>query len=93
MRRAGESPAERACGGGAGGGRARAGRSLAARGGGLGLAGEAENLADAGPDGRSARAAEAEAIRVFARNLKDLLLAAPAGARRRWGLIRASAPG
>ncbi len=34
--------------------------------------------------------AEAEAIRVFARNLKDLLLA-PAGGRRRWALTPASA--
>ena len=38
-------------------------------------------------------AAEQEAVRVFAANLRDLLLAAPAGrARRRWVSIRAFAP-
>ena len=37
--------------------------------------------------------AQDEAIRVFARNLNDLLLAAPAGAaRRRWASTRACAP-
>lgn len=36
---------------------------------------------------------EEEAIRVFARNLKDLLLAAPAGSRATMGLDPASAPG
>ncbi len=36
--------------------------------------------------------AEEEAIRVFARNLKDLLLAAPAGSRPTMGSIPASAP-
>jgi uncharacterized protein len=52
-----------------------------------------KHLADARPDGGTARGAEAEAIRVFARNLKDLLLAAPAGgARRPWALTPASAP-
>ncbi len=35
--------------------------------------------------------AEEEAIHVFARNLKDLLLAAPAGSRRPWASIRAFA--
>ena len=37
-------------------------------------------------------AAEEEAVRVFATNLRDLLLAAPAGARATLGSIRASAP-
>ena len=39
------------------------------------------------------RRAQEEAIRVFARNLKDLLLAAPAGRGRRWASTPASAPG
>ncbi len=54
----------------------------------VGLAGEAENLADAGSDGRDADRAEEEAIRVFARNLKDLLLAAPAGGKATMGWTR-----
>ena len=37
-------------------------------------------------------AAEQEAVRVFAANLRDLLLAAPAGARATMGLIRATGP-
>ena len=38
------------------------------------------------------QAAEDEAVRVFAANLRDLLLAAPAGARWSWAWIRVSAP-
>ena len=36
--------------------------------------------------------AEDEAVRVFAANLRDLLLAAPAGRGRRWALTRGCAP-
>jgi uncharacterized protein len=46
-----------------------------------GLDGEAVAAPRAGPDEPTARARRAEAIRVFARNLNDLLLAAPAGPR------------
>ena len=37
--------------------------------------------------------AEDEAINVFARNLHDLLMAAPAGLRAPWDSIRVCAPG
>ena len=43
--------------------------------------------------GEMRRRAHEEAISVFARNLRDLLLAAPAGARPALGSIPASAPG
>ena len=42
--------------------------------------------------GRLRESGEAEAIRVFAANLKDLLLAAPAGPRPCWAWTPASAP-
>ena len=42
--------------------------------------------------GRLRESGEAEAIRVFAANLKDLLLAAPAGPKAVLGLDPASAP-
>ena len=52
----------------------------------LGVAGQARPVDDARPDGHLRERAQEEAIRVFARNLKDLLLAAPAGARATMGL-------
>ncbi len=70
------------------------GRPLAARRRGLGLAGQAEPVDVSRPDGRAAPSApRRRPSRVFARNLSDLLLAAPAGPRRPWGSTPAFAPG
>ncbi len=84
----GESPAERACGAALGAGGRGPRRPLAARGGGLGLGVKLRTSLTLDLMAELREGAEAEAIRVFARNLKDLLLAAPAGGRRRWALTR-----
>jgi uncharacterized protein len=82
----GESPAERACGAAAGAGSAGPGdrwlREAAAWAWRVKL--KTSLTLDLMADLREA--AEAEAIRVFARNLKDLLLAAPAGGKATMGL-------
>jgi protein Tex len=69
------------------------GRRLAARDGAQDLAGQALTRLDLDLKSRLREAAEEEAIRVFARNLKALLLAAPAGPLPTLGLDPGCAPG
>ena len=82
----GESPAERACGAALGTGGQGAGDRWLREAGAWAWRVKLKTSLSLDLMGDLREAAEAEAIRVFARNLKDLLLAAPAGGKATMGL-------
>ncbi len=82
----GESPAERACGAALGAGSAGAGDRWLREAAGWSWRVKLKTSLTLDLMAELREAAEAEAIRVFARNLKDLLLAAPAGGKATMGL-------